>query len=207
MNPLNSFNSSTFHVASPIGWHFHSSRCNGWITTNELMYYCYLFSSTTCWLENDCCTHFHSHQKINLFNFGNNMALPPAPPKYGTHMQADQIPSLPLSVRSTVSLSSSCSLTSVCVLLLKAAWSSAFFVWWLSPELPGNRSRVLAYCCQSGRDACWQRREGSPLSCPALIKGPDPGVDRLATGLQAQWLCLHVCVSVNGSSWSRIQRF
>lgn len=63
-------------------------------------------------------------------------------------------------------------------------------------ELPGNLSCVLAYRCQSGRDACWQRREGSPLSCPALIKGPDPGVDRLATLLHAQWLGLYVCVCV-----------
>lgn len=60
-------------------------------------------------------------------------------------------------------------------------------------ELPGNCSRVLAYCCQAGQGARWQRWEGSPFSCPALIKGPDPGVDRLATGLQPQWVSLDVC--------------
>lgn len=52
----------------------------------------------------------------------------------------------------------------------------------LNSELPGYISYVLAYCCHLGRDACWQRRKGSPLSCSAVIKGPDPGVDWLATG-------------------------
>ncbi len=95
------------------------------------MYYCYLFSSTTRWLKNNYCAHFPSHQKIIPLNFGNNMALPLAPSKYGTHIQADQTTSLNLGVRSAVSpscVSPSFSLTSVCVLLFKAAWSSALFV-------------------------------------------------------------------------------
>lgn len=56
-------------------------------------------------------------------------------------------------------------------------------------ELPGNAPCVLAYRCQWGQGACWQRWAGSPFSCPSVIKGPEPGVERLATGLRPRPVC------------------
>lgn len=74
----------------------------------------------------------------------------------------------------------------------------------LNAELPGNCSCVLAYCCQSARDACWQRQEGSCLSCPSLIKGLIQGLTAWPLGSN---LSDCVCVCANGSSWSRILGF